>query len=495
MAKPRGEPRPDASEFHEQLKGKARHRRARQRRMSDASASSRPPRNDLTPKLVLVDRRLDELTPPRRNVRKRDEAHIRAIVRSIQTVGFCQPILIAGDGAVVDGLIRLEAAKLAGCATIPCIVVDHLNAIELRTLRLALNRLQEKGGWSLNELKIELEELILEDAPIEIAGFDCAEIDQILLDEEESQAGLEDGPLEPNPAAQPIAQSGDVFQLGAHRIICGDARDPEIWRRLMEGERADAAPLAALAMTDVPYNVKIAGNVTGDRHHREFAMASGEMSETDYFCFNLAWIEVALAHLRDGGLLSTFIDWRGLHVVTAAARRFELAMLNLIVWSKTNAGMGSLYRSQHELLPIFKKGDSSHINNVALGKKAGRHRSNVWSYPGASSLGSDARKGLKDHPTVKPTAMLEDALLDLTDRGDVVLDPFLGSGSTLIAAENTGRRCFGIEIDPLYIDVVIRRWEATTGKKAVHASPVSDDKSNGAGYGQSMQERSSKLPP
>jgi DNA modification methylase len=174
----------------------------------------------------------------------------------------------------------------------------------------------------------------------------------------------------------------------------------------------------------------------------------------------------ALPHLQEGGVLATFIDWRGYPTANAAALKLGLAPLNLIVWRKTNAGMGSLYRSQHELLPLFKKGAASHVNNVELGKR-GRWRSNVWTYPGASSLGSDARRGLKDHPTVKPTALLEDALLDVSDRGDVVIDPFLGSGSTLIAADKTGRICRGVELDPLYVDVVMRRYEAATGKAAV----------------------------
>jgi DNA modification methylase len=208
--------------------------------------------------------------------------------------------------------------------------------------------------------------------------------------------------------------------------------------------------------------------VTGGGH-REFAMASGEMTDAEFLAFNEVWIGAALPYLCDGGVFGTFIDWRGHPTVHSAAVKLGLKPLNLIVWTKTNAGMGSLYRSQHELLPLFKQGCAPHVNNVELGKR-GRWRSNVWSYPGASSLGSDARRGLEDHPTVKPTAMLEDALLDLSDRGDIVIDPFLGSGSTLIAAEKTGRVCRGVELDPLYIDVIVRRYEAATGKSAVFTS-------------------------
>jgi DNA modification methylase len=195
-------------------------------------------------------------------------------------------------------------------------------------------------------------------------------------------------------------------------------------------------------------------------------MASGEMSDAQYLEFNIAWIEAAISHLCDGGVFGTFIDWRGLPTVHAAATQLGLAQLNLIVWGKSNAGMGSLYRSQHELLPLFKKGTAPTVNNIELGKR-GRWRSNLWTYPGASSLGSDARRGLQDHPTVKPTAMLEDALLDLTNRGDIVVDPFLGSGSTLIAAEKISRICRGVELDRLYVDVIIRRYESAAGSAAV----------------------------
>jgi DNA modification methylase len=199
-----------------------------------------------------------------------------------------------------------------------------------------------------------------------------------------------------------------------------------------------------------------------------FAMASGEMTDAEFLAFNEVWVAAVLPYLCDGGVCGSFIDWRGFPTVHCAATKLGLVPLNLIVWAKSNAGMGSLYRSQHELLPLFKKGSAPHVNNVELGKR-GRWRSNVWIYPGASSLGSDARHGLKDHPTVKPTAMLEDALLDLTNRSDIVVDPFLGSGSTLIAADKTGRVCRGVEFDPLYVDVIVRRYEGASGQAAVLA--------------------------
>ena len=300
--------------------------------------------------------------------------------------------------------------------------------------------------------------MTIEEAPIEISGFTLDEIDQIIIADEAE--AVEQGPLGPDESAVAIARAGDVFELGPHKVVCGDATDPAVLRLLMGGD----CP-ARLILTDEPYNVPIAGHVTGGAH-REFAMASGEMTAEQFLAFNLAWIEAAAGYLCDGGVFGTFIDWRGQPTVHAAATKLRLEPLNLIVWAKTNAGMGSLYRSRHELLPLFKKGDGPHVNNVELGKR-GRWRSNVWTYPGASSLGSDARRGLQDHPTVKPTAMLEDALLDLTNRGEIVIDPFLGSGSSLIAADKTGRICRGVELDPLYVDVIVRRYEAATGNDAV----------------------------
>ena len=454
------EPNPLAIErsLKENLKGKSRRRREDLTRLAAPAAAPRALRNDILPHLEIVYVPLGELRSPARNVRKIDPAHVREVAATISALGFCVPILIGKNNLVIDGEVRLEAAKLLGLDRAPCVRIDHLSEDEQRVLRLAVNRLGEKGQWDLEELKIEFEELILADAPIEISGFSLDEIDQIVIGDELEAA--EQGPLEPDSGAVAVARLGDLFELGPHRVICGDATDPTALARLTDGD-----PPARLVLSDVPFNVPITGHVSsGD--HREFAMASGEMTDAEFLIFNAAWIKAASDHLCDGGVFGTFIDWRGLPIVHAAAVRLSLIPLNLIVWAKTNGGMGSLYRSQHELLPLFKMGDAPHVNNIELGKR-GRWRSNVWTYPGASSLGSDARRGLKDHPTVKPTAMLEDALLDLTNRGEIVLDPFLGSGSTLIAADRAARVCRGVELDPLYVDVIVRRYEAATGNAAI----------------------------
>ena len=445
------------------LKAKGRSRRNAAASLMEAEkVNLRAGRNDILPTLLIETCAIDVLKSHERKLRKSDPAHVREIANSISRLGFNVPILIGKDDVVVDGDSRLAAAKLLGLSSVPCIRVDHLNETEQRLLRLAVNRLAEKGTWDVGELEAEFNELIITDAPIEISGFGSDEIDQLVLGTSENE--LDKGDLAPLPGATAIARIGDLFRLGPHYLICGDATDPAVVRRLMR------ANVARIVFTDEPFNVAVGGHVTGGSH-REFVMASGEMSDSQFLDFNQKWMDAALPYLVDGGILGTFIDWRGMPVVHTAATGLGLTPLNLIVWAKTNAGMGSLYRSQHELLPLFKKGAASHVNNISLGKR-GRHRTNLWTYPGASSLGSDARRGLQDHPTVKPTAMLEDAIVDLTNRGDIVLDPFLGSGSTLMAAESTGRVCCGIELDPLYVDVIIRRYELAAGTAATLTDPA-----------------------
>ena len=449
-------PRPGKVSLTHQLKAKSRQRREGLERLQTA-AHAHAPRNDPLPDLDLVYVPLEDLRMPSREIRKLDPAHVREVASAISALGFCAPVLIGRDHTVIDGAVRVQAARQLGLGRVPCVRIEHLSETEQRVLRLAVNRLGEKGEWNLDELKIEFEELIFADAPVEVSGFTLDEIDHIVLGE--GDEAIEEGPLAPEAGAIAVARIGDAFNLGPHRIICGSSIDPETLRRLTTGD-----PPARLILTDEPYNVPIAGHVTGGRH-REFAMASGEMTDAEFLAFNEAWMAAVLPYLCDGGVFGSFIDWRGYPTVHSAGVKLGLKPINLVVWTKTNAGMGSLYRSQHELLPLFKNGSAPHVNNVDLGKR-GRWRSNVWTYPGASSLGSDARRGLEDHPTVKPTAMLEDALLDLSDRGHIVIDPFLGSGSTLMAAHKTGRACRGVELDPLYVDVIVRRFEAATGMAA-----------------------------
>ena len=329
-----------------------------------------PRRNDMLPSLKIEPYAVDALKSHARKLRKSDPVHVREIADSISTLGFNVPLLIGKDNVVVDGEARLQAAKLLGLSSVPCIRVDHLDETEQRLLRLAVNRLGEKGFWDVGELEAEFKELIIAEAPIEISGFDSDEIDQVVIGGNED--GCEAGDLAPLPGASASARVGDLFRLGSHLLICGDATDPAVVRRLM---RTD---VARMVLTDEPFKIGVAGG-----EHRELLMAAGEMTDPQFLDFNQKWMDAMLPHLIDGGILGTFIDWRGLPIVHTAATGLGLTPLDLVVWAKTNAGTGSLYPSQHELLPLFKKGAAANVNNISLGKR-GRHRTNVWTYPSAS---------------------------------------------------------------------------------------------------------------
>jgi DNA methylase len=332
---------------------------------------------------------------------------------------------------------------------------------------IADNRLVDLSTF--NEVKLgELFQEIstLPELDIEDTGFDLPEI-ELLINGAAPLTGADaaDQNIE-TPVAIAVSQLGDSWHLDDHRVICGDARDLPTVRTLMDRKRASASFL------DVPYNVRVHGHVGGKGliQHREFAMASGEMSPEQYREFLGDALELIARFSADGSVHFICIDWRHLVDASAACADAFETQLNLCTWVKTNAGMGSFYRSQHELILVYKKGTASHRNNIQLGKY-GRARSNVWNYPGANSFARSSEEGnlLALHPTVKPVQLVADAILDCTTRGEIVLDTFLGSGSTLIAAERTGRVLYGTEIDPLYVDVIIRRWQRHTGGYATHA--------------------------
>jgi DNA modification methylase len=445
----------------ETVSAKSRKRRESQRTLTEirARASARR-RNDLAPSLQYEMAPIDSVKPATRQVRRRDARQKAGLESSIDRFGICRPILIAADRTIIEGHGVWEAAKGRGIAHIPCIVVDHLDPSDLRLLRIRLNRLGETGAWSVEALRLEFQELTVLGLDLLDTGFEMAEIDTVLLEDDDQGEGAELA-TSSLPGTSSTSRLGDVWILGGHRLIQGDARQAAVYDRLMDG-----SGLARLVLTDTPFNVANVGHVTGNPDHREFAMAHGEMTREEFAAFNRAWMLAVLQWLIDGGLLATFIDWRSIDLVIGCGRALELDLLNLVVWEKSNGGQGSLWRSQHELLPVFKKGGAPHINNVELGRH-GRWRSNVWTYPGGSTLGSDSREGLDFHPTVKPRVLLEDALLDVTNRGDIVIDCFAGSGSTLLAAEAVGRRCRAVEIDGPYCDVIIRRWREMTGQEAV----------------------------
>lgn len=409
-------------------------------------------------------RKVSDLKPYENSPRVHPPSQRRKAVAILERHGMIAPILIDEKDRVVNGHLVLDAWKALGNTEIPVIVVKSRSRDDIRAIHLGFNRLAEDTKWDRIKLKAEFEALIEVGYDLEFTGFDAVEIDLALSMADPSTGVVEDAPKAIDPKSVPISRIDDLFIAGKHRILCSDARDGEAMKRLMAGESARAVA------TDPPYNVKIDGNVSGlgKASHREFAMASGEMSSEAFEVFLHAFLEQTTACLVDGGLVYTFMDWRHLPELFAAYARAGLTPMNLCVWAKTNAGMGTFYRSQHEMVLIGKHGTAPHTNNFELGKK-GRSRSNLWTYRGMNVVGRERDELLKVHPTVKPVAMFADILKDVTAPGEIVLDPFLGSGTTVIAAEETGRRCFGIELDPLYVDAIIRRFEDFTGQPVVHA--------------------------
>ena len=377
---------------------------------------------------------ITQLTAAKRNARKHSRKQIGQIADSIRTFGWTNPILVDDRNVIVAGHGRLEAAKLLDLTEVPVVRLSHLSPEEVRAYAIADNRLAELAGWDRELLSLELGELMeLElSFDIEIAGFEMGEID-LLLGTDVPTGQPPEPPLPDAPAA-PVTRPGDVWLLGDHRLICGDALDPATYDRLMAGGKAD------LVICDPPYNVRISGHVSGlgKVQHREFAMASGEMSETQFIAFLTRAFRLLAEHSRDGSLSFQYMDWSHAYEILTAGREVYRELKNICVWNKDNGGMGSLYRSKHELVFVFKNGIGPHVNNIELGR-FGRYRTNVWDYAGVNTLKPGRMDELAMHPTVKPVALIADAILDVTARGEIVLDMFGGSGSTLIAAEKTGR--------------------------------------------------------
>lgn len=401
-----------------------------------------------------------DLKPYQRNARTHSKQQVRQLAASIARFGFSSPILIDANNKIVAGHGRTEAAKTLGLSTVPVIRITHLTSEEVRALRLADNRIASAAGWDEDLLAAELRELeqSLGDDII-LTGFSVAEID-IALRSADDDEFLEtvSSTEEKRPTT---SQNGDVWRIGPHMVACGDARDPDLFARMLAGKQIEAV------FTDPPYNVRIQGHAggRGKIRQREFAMASGEMSPDEYRAFLESVFDPLSSHMSDGALAYTCIDWRHVRdMIAASGKSFSLA--NLCVWVKDNAGMGALYRSQHELVLVLKRGAGPITNNVELGRH-GRSRTNVWNYAGATSVGSTRDRALSLHPTVKPVSMVADAIMDCTRRGAIVFDPFLGSGTTIIAAHRTGRVGMGIEIDPVYVDAIIRRVEAAAKQAAV----------------------------
>ena len=401
--------------------------------MTDSAASSDA--------LAVEYRTVGSLKPDPRNARTHPKRQLEQIKASIEEFGFINPILIDEQSAIIAGHGRLRAAKEAGLEEVPTIVLAGLTDGQKRALRLADNKIALGASWDLDLLKLEFGDLADMDFDLGLTGFSAGEIDIVLL-----CANDPDDDHLPETRSTPQTRPDDIWILGDHRLGCGDGRDRAFLHRVIgKGVKIDAAFL------DPPYNVAIGGH--------------NEMSRDEFRTFLTDALGACVAASRDGAVHFVCMDWRHMDDLSAIGRDVYGDLLNLCVWNKSNAGMGSLYRSKHELIFVYRVGQAPHFNAVELGKH-GRNRTNVWDYASVNTVAGSRREDLKLHPTVKPTALVADAIQDVTRRGDLVLDVFSGSGTTLVASERTGRRFCGVEIDPAYVDVAIERWEAMTGRKA-----------------------------
>jgi len=412
--------------------------------------------------LVITYAPLAHLIPASRNVRRHSKKQIRKLARAIEEFGFKVPIICTRDGTIIAGHGRVEAAKLLGMEKVPVIYVDDLTPEQVRVFALADNQLHDLSSFSTDDLKLELAELLQceVDLDLTLTGFDTGQIDFLVSDQDDRPPEAVE-PVIPDidRTKAAVSRLNDIWVIGDHRVICGDARSAWSYGLLLGSE------LAQMVITDAPFNVPIKGHVTSG-NHREFAMASGEMTQAEFTAFLRSVFEVLAKFAVDGSIHYLFMDFRHMRELLDAANGIYSELLNLCVWTKTNGGMGSLYRSQHELVFVYKVGKARHINNVELGKN-GRNRTNVWRYAGMNSFGKGRDKALAAHPTVKPVDLVADAILDCSERGGIVLDAFLGSGTMILAAEQTGRRGYGIELDPYYVDVSLERISAAVGAPAI----------------------------
>ncbi|WP_324523888.1 DNA modification methylase [Brevundimonas sp.] len=418
-------------------------------------------------RLPVTPRPVAGLKVPKRQVRDHPPKQIELIRKSILRVGFTVPLVIGTDDQVLAGAARLEAARALGMVEVPTVSLAHLPEADQRAYLLADNKLAEMASWDDDILKLELAELSSLDLSFSLQdlGFETAELDLLLASPETDDGAAQDAV--PELAEVAVTRLGDIWRLGPHRLVCGDARDPAVHTAVMQGEAA------RMVFTDPPYNVRIVGHVMKrDSGRREFPMASGEMTPAQFTEFLSQTLGAAAGVSMDGSIHYVFMDWRHMAEMLAAGQSAIGELKNVCVWAKPNAGMGAFYRSQHELAFVFKKGRVPHVNNFGLGEH--RYRTNVWKYDGASGFHGERDADLALHPTAKPVAMVADAIQDVSHRDDIVLDPFGGSGSTLMAADRTGRRARLIELDPLYCDVICRRFIAAGGTAVLEGSEAFD---------------------
>ena len=418
----------------------------------------------------IEDTPIQSIKPNPLNPIKYPPAKLAKFANYISRYGTDFIVVLDTENQIVTGYAQWRAAELAGRKTVPTVKIDHLSREEVLTFMLADQKLAEAVEWDDKQLKSIFHiltdyQLVCEtDYDLSLTGFETSEIDNfVFIDGPEDDLSQVEQLLEKIENQKPVSKEGDIWLMGHHRLLCGDSLVLDNYKLLLKDKQIN------LVATDPPYNLKISGFVSGNGavKHREFKNGSGEYHSSGFTKFLSTAMSHSCTALANGGLVYVFMDWRHVTELLAAADELKLQQLNLCVWDKGCGGMGSFYRSQHELAFVFRHGDKQHRNNIMLGKH-GRNRTNVWRYPSAN-MSQEGREMLKNHPTPKPVPMIMDIIKDVTKPGDIVLDPFMGSGTTLIAAEKTGRYAYGIDADPLYVDLAVRRWELLTGKKAMHA--------------------------
>ncbi|WP_456684570.1 site-specific DNA-methyltransferase [Bradyrhizobium sp. P5_C11_2] len=421
---------------------------------SSNSGSAAPGSN-----LTVTNQPTAAIQPSKQAVRKRGRGQVERLAANIERFGCLVPILVTGRGEIIDGHAIYEACRRLGHTTVATIIVDHLSEDEVRALRLSLNRITESSSWDPDALKREFTHLLaFEPDLVAFSGFDMPEIDLALsamvVDDSDPADAI------PELQGEPVSRTGDLWVFGEHKLLCGNAREPESYAVLLAGQRAQKVT------TDPPYGCSIRNHVSSS--HGEFVEGSG-MSEGQAEAYFESFLDAMIPHVADGAIVEMFIDWRGMQALVSASRGAGLQQLTTCVWDKGLGGMGSLYRQQAEFVLVMKCGAARHINNVALGRH-GRNRTTIWSARGLNGFGPGREAALALHPTVKPVGLIAEALLDTSLRGGRILDPFCGSGTTLLACHRTGRIGYGIELDPAYVDVAVRRMEALTGSPARHAA-------------------------
>ena len=403
-------------------------------------------------RLMVTYRAVGDLVPAPRNARTHSTRQIAQIKASIEAFGFTNPILVDPEDHVIAGHGRLKAARVIGLMAVPTIVLSGLTQAQKQALRIADNKIALNAGWDLEILRLELSELTFLDVAVDpiLSGFSTGEIEAILT----PCVGTNDDVFRTSPVAA-RTKPGDVWILGEHRVGCGDSRDADFLQRVIGRET-----LVDAAFLDPLYNLRIGETALSSGRHRDFAMGASE-SEVKLRSFLADTLGAAARYSRSGAIHFVCMDWRHMDSISATCRTVYGELLDLCVWGKSDGGKGSLYRSSHELVFVYRVGKGPYLE-VAEGGKHGRNRTNVWDHARVDTL----RGGLREDPalrTVKPTGLVADAILDVTRPGDLVLDVFLGFGTTLMAAERSGRRLRGLDIDPVRVDVAIERWSSRTG--------------------------------